>query len=189
MNVRDASEPGSKGYRMIDKYKGLDKSARIRLALFVITLLWCTFLAVYLSVVVSHDNPIYDPLDTKNVGDVTIDGADFSPFIILMGYSINGIMSVVALILIIIYLLVETVMTIIPVIILRLIGLRKRYAYNDDEYVLVKSLYVFNIGLSFILSFLFTRFVGIIPVILFNIDWILIILIYVTCLKKRCKGL
>lgn len=129
---------------------------------------------------------MYTPLDTENVSEVNIDGADFSPLITLMGYGINGILSVLTLVVIFAYLLFETVIVSVPIVILRLIGLRRKNQLCSEEYALAKNVYFLMIVLSLTVSLLVSRFVAVLPVMLFTIDWSLMMLIYVTGLKKRC---
>ncbi len=79
----------------------------------------------------------------------------------------------------------ETVATIVPMILLRLIGLNKKYIVTEDEYTLTKSIYLIAIGLGLVLSLCFTRFTGIIPAILFTLVWSLTALIYVLGVWER----
>ncbi len=170
---------------MIDKYKNLDKTAKIRILIYTLILLWCIFLAIYLSIIASEDTSSYKPLSTSDVNEVNIDGADFSWAVRLMGYGINGIMSLFMIVLVIAYMLLESVAVFIPILIFRLAGLRKTVVVEEDEYILTRNMYFIAAGLSLVLSLIVSHLVGIIPVILFTVVWALFMLIYVIGVKNR----
>ena len=86
-----------------------------------------------------------------------------------------------------VFMVLETVATVIPMILLRLIGLKKKYVVTEDEYIITKKIYIVAIGLGLVLSLCFTRFTGIIPAILFTLVWSLVALIYVLGTWERKK--
>jgi hypothetical protein len=75
------------------------------------------------------------------------------------------------------------------VLILRLLGLKEKYEVSEEEYKFIKYSYLVTLGICIIASLIITKFIGIIPTIMFNADWALIMLIYVLGYKKRLKNI
>ena len=126
-------------------------------------------------------------VDVSDIDNVYLDGSDVTWGVRLLGWATNGAIMIVLVILLFIFMVLETVATIVPMILLRLIGLNKKYIVTEDEYTLTKSIYLIAIGLGLVLSLCFTRFTGIIPAILFTLVWSLTALIYVLGVWERKK--
>ncbi len=177
---------------MIDSFKNLDKAGKIRLILFVSVLIWCLYWGVGFSYEISQGGGSTNSLssnmvDVSDIDDVYLDGSDVTWGVRLLGWATNGAIMIVLVILMLLFMVLETVATIVPMILLRLIGLNKKYIVTEDEYTLTKSIYLIAIGLGLVLSLCFTRFTGIIPAILFTLVWSLTALIYVLGVWERKK--
>lgn len=177
---------------MIDRIKGLDKSAKIRLGLFIALLIWCIYLGASCFIGKDGGNIMASGLDENmvdpsEVGDVSIDGADFSPLVRLLGSGLNGLFAFIYVIVIAVFFLVIAFLSAVPTLVLRFVGLRKKFYVTEDEYKLTKYLYFIAIVIGLLLNLILTRFVGIIPCILLTLSWTLIVLIYVIGVKKRYK--
>ena len=110
-------------------------------------------------------------VDTDDIDNVNIDGSDFTPIIRLLGYGANGLSVLLYFFFVILYVLIIVVLSIIPTLLLRYVGLRKKYIVTEDEYNFTKYLYYIAIGISLVISLMLTRFVGIISCLLFNAAW------------------
>jgi len=177
---------------MIDRIKGLDISAKIRLGIFIALLIWCIYLGASFFIGKGGGNVLTNGIsdnmvDTSEVGDVTVDGADFSPLVHILGFVSNGALVVIYVIVLAIFILVIAFLSAIPTLVLRFVGLRKKFYVTEDEYKFTKYLYFIAIGIGLILNLILTRLVGIVPCILFTLTWALILLIYVLGVKKRYK--
>ncbi len=177
---------------MIERIKGLNKGGKIRLCVFMALLLWCIYLGAGYSYSLEGQDPMSQyvmdgMVDTNDIGNVYIDGSDFTLFFRLLGYGANGLIAMLYIFLIILYVVIIVVLSIIPTLVLRFVGLRKKYIVTEDEHKFTKYLYYIAMGISLVSSLILTRFVGIIPCLLFNAAWALSLLIYVCGVKARCN--
>lgn len=124
-------------------------------------------------------------VDTGEINDIYVDGSDVSWAVKLMGYGVNGMLAILYIFLLSVYLGLEAVTVLIPVLILRSVGLRKKYEICENEYRITKYIYFTAIGMCLILGLIILRFVGIIPLVFYTLVWALIILIYIRGLKSR----
>ena len=164
----------------------LDKAAKIRLVFFILTIIW----TMYLSIGFAYEfcNRGVDStgfVDTSEVKDIYVDGSDITWAVKLMGYGVNGMLAALFIFIGFIYLVLEAVTVLIPVLILRFVGLRKKYDVHEDEYRLTRYIYYAAIGICMIAGLIILRFVGIIPLVVYTLVWALIVLIYVLGLKNR----
>lgn len=180
---------------MVEIFKGLDKAAKIRLILFFVLLIWCIYLGVGFSYEIDGRQSLTGGVSGQMAhpsqlnGNYMIDGSDFTPLVILLGYGVNGILAIFYIFIILVVVVVETVLIFIPVLILRLLGLKEKYEVSEEEYKFIKYSYLVTLGICIIASLIITKFIGIIPTIMFNADWALIMLIYVLGYKKRLKNI
>ena len=177
---------------MIERIKGLNKGGKIRLCFFMALLLWCIYLGAGFSSSLEGQDSLSQyvknrMVDTDDINNVSIDGSDFTPIFRLLGYGANGALALLYFFFIILFVLIIVVLSIIPTLVLRYAGLRKKYIVTEDEYNFTKYLYFIAIGISLVISLILTRFVGIIPCLLFNAAWALILRIYISEVKARCR--
>ena len=177
---------------MIERIKGLNKGGKIRLCVFMALLLWCIYLGAGYSYSLEGEASLSQHMtnmmvDTDDIDNVNIDGSDFTPIFRLLGYGANGLLALTYFLFIILFVFIIVVLSIIPTLVLRFVGLRKRYIVTEDEYNFTKYLYFIAMGISLVISLILTRFVGIIPCLLFNAAWALILCIYICEVKARCK--
>jgi hypothetical protein len=177
---------------MINDFMGLEKPGKVRLILFFLVLIWCIYWGAGFSYEISRGGGTFSGLsgnmvDTSSIDNVNIDGGDFTWAVRLLGWATNGAIMIVIVILMLLFMVLETVATIIPVVLLRIFGLNKKYEVTDGEYKLTKYIYLIAICLSLVLGLILTRFTGIIPDILFTLVWSLVALIYVLGTWERKK--
>lgn len=178
---------------MLDRIQGLEKVAKIRLIIFIALLIYCTYLGAGYSYELEGRDSISSHVhnsmvDTSDIDDVYIDGSDFTPVVRLLGYGVNGFLSLVYFLAMLGIMILIVVLSLVPTLLLRFVGIRKRHIVTEDEYKFTKYLYFIGIGISLVLSLILTRFVGIVPCILFNAAWALIVLIYVLGVWSRHKA-
>ena len=177
---------------MIERIKGLNKGGKIRLCVFMALLIWCIYLGAGYSYSLEGKDSMSQHLsnsmvDVDDVDNMYIDGSDFTPIVRLMGYGVNGLLSLLYIFFIFLFVFIIVVLSIIPTLVLRFVGLRKKYIVTEDEYIFTKYLYFIAMGISLVLSLILTKLVGIIPCVLFTAAWALILLIYIYGVKARCK--
>ena len=175
---------------MSDIFRGLEKASIIRIILFVCLIGWAMFcFLAYMKDLNNGSDLTNNYVNTSDIDNVNIDGSDFTLAFRLMGAAANGLITFVYCIVILLLVVIETIFVFIPVMLLRFIGLRKKYidTVNEDEYKITKYIYLFAIGLSVILGLIVANFAAIIPMILLDAAWILLLLIYVLGLKNTLK--
>lgn len=173
----------------MNTFNDLNKKAKIRFVIFVILLISCIFLAVYLSNIMAHHSPISETgIDTSEVGDVSIDGADFSWAVKLMGNMANAGLLFVTIIMAFLFSVFEIIYSVAIMLFLRFIGINKTDYVSRDEYFLTKKVYLIAIVVGLILCIIVTRFAGILPMLIFSIIWSLASLIYVLGVWERHKA-
>lgn len=177
---------------MVDRIRHLNKDAKIRLCVFMALMIWCIYLGAGYSYEMegrdSFSKHISEStVDIDEIDDVYVDGSDFTPVMRLLGTGANGLLAFLYIFMEIVIMLVIAVMSLIPTLVLRFVGLRKKYKVTEDEYKFTKYIYLIAIGISLLLSFILTKFVGIIPCILYTAGWSLVLLVYVLGSKNRYK--
>lgn len=145
----------------------MKKHSMIRLAAFA--------LIVGLSILFSisfaneiHISTMTKPVDTENMSDIQIDGADFTPFFRLLGNTFNSFMLFLVLV---INLLVIAIVSIISCTVFRLAAIRKTTVINDTEMHIAKKLFYGSAGISVVSCLVITAFTYIIPVLLYIGIW------------------
>ena len=177
---------------MIERIKGLNKDGKIRLGFFIVLLLWCIYLGAGYSYSLEGQDSmsqhvINSMVNTDEINNVSIDGSDFTPIMRLLGFGANGLLTLQYLVFAIIFVIVIVVLSIIPTLVLTFVGLRKTNVVTEDEYIFTKYLYFIAMGTSLVISLILTRLVGIVPCLLFNAAWALVLCIYIYGVKRRCR--
>ena len=176
---------------MLEDFRGLSKASKIRIILFICLIAWAMFCFLAYMQDLNNGSGLTDNyINPSSVDNVYVDGGDFTWAVRLMGMAANGMITFVYFVLLIILIVVETILVTVPVMLLRFIGLRKKYidTVSEEEYKLTKYIYLFAIGLSVILGLIIARFMAIIPMFLLDGAWILLLLIYVLGLKNALKS-
>lgn len=159
---------------------------KIRLTFFILIIIWAMYLSIGFAYELGYNGVDTSGfVDTSEVKDIYVDGSDVTWAIKLMGYGVNGMLSILFIIFYFIYLMLEAVTVLVPVLILRFVGLREKYEVHEDEYMLTRYIYYASIGICLIAGLIILRFVGIIPLIIYTLEWALIALIYVRGVKKK----
>ena len=164
----------------------LDKAAKIRLVFFILIIIWAMYLSIgfaYEFCIRGVDSTTF--VDTSDVKDIYVDGSDVTWAVKLLGYGVNGMLAALFIFIGFIYLALEAVTVLVPVLILRFVGLRKKYDVHEDEYRLTRYIFYASIGICLITGLIILRFLGIIPLIVYTLVWALIVLIYVLGVKNR----
>ena len=115
-----------------------------------------------------------------DTGEISIDGADLSPFFILGGYVFSGILELIGFI---VYIIIILISSIIAVLILRAL-LIKEASVNPAEYKISMYIILGAAVISVLVTLIMTRFSGLIPIIAFTLIWLLFLtLVYLVRLK------
>ena len=119
---------------IVEKIKRLDTSARVRLVFLALILVWCTYLSVGFAYEFSvPDNMKGAFLDVSDIKDVYVDGSDVTFAVVMLGMAGNLMLGVLFLIVFVIYFVIVFFASLIPVLVLRFVGLRKKYTVDEDE--------------------------------------------------------
>ena len=165
----------------------LDKNAWIRIIVFALILIWCSYISIAYSLEANPTGGFDNYIDTSDINDVIIDGADFTMGFRLLGHTLNGFLYFTMLILILVCLLVEAVLCVIPTLLIRFIGIKKTSTITPEEYKITKILYFSVIAAAFVIGLILTRFVGILITLLYTAEWAGILLIYLLALRSRSR--
>lgn len=172
---------------MMEKFKRLDKSAKIRLFVFLLLLGWSLYLGIGFAAEANLGKMSTSFVDTSEVKDISIDGSDFTWAVLLMGYGVNGLLSLLFLVLTVIYALAEAVLTLIPALMLRFIGVKETAQLSKEEYTITKYMYRGALVISLVGGLIASRLTGIVFVLLYTGIWALTALIYVERIKSRSR--
>ena len=175
---------------MLDMIRGLSKASKIRTILFILVVIWAMYCFLAYSVDVRNGAGLSDQyIDVTEIKDINVDGSDFTWLGVLLGAGVNGMLTFAICIILLFIVVAEAIFVLIPVLLLRFIGLRKKWVdtVSIDEYKIAKYIYVFAIGLSVFLGLIVTKFQAIIPMMILDAVWILLMLIYVLGLKNTLK--
>ena len=144
----------------------LDKAAKIRLVFFILIIIWAMYLSIGFAYEFCYRGVSSTGfVDTSDIKDIYVDGSDVTWAIKLLGYGVNGMLSILFIFVGSVYLVLEAVTVIVPVLILRCVGLRKKYNVHEDEYRLTRYIYYAAIGICMIAGMIILRFVGILLLI------------------------
>ena len=170
---------------MLDKFSALNTKAKIRLFIFVLVLAWCAYCSTAYAMEADYGSISNNYVDTSDVHDVSIDGSDFTWAALLLGHAVNGMLTALIVFVFCLYLVAEVIFTLIPILLLRFIGIRKTTVITEDEYILSKYLYYFSIVISLIIGMIFTRFSGLLNLLVLIGIWALLARIYLSALKMN----
>ena len=170
---------------MLDKLNALDTKAKIRLFVFTLVLAWCAYCSIGYAMETNFGGLTNNYVDTADVHDVSIDGSDFTWAVLLLGHAVNGMISVVIFFLFCVLLVAEVIFTIIPILLLRFIGIRNSTVITGEEYQLSKYLYYLGIVISIVIGLILTRFSGILNLLILVGVWALLVRIYLSALKMN----
>lgn len=162
-------------------------SGKLRIVLFCALIFWCMYLALgytfEFSGVLRHTNFI----DTGEINDIYADGGDITWAVVLMGHTANAMIAFTMLILFIGVSLVTLFFSVIPTLLMTVIGLRKGCIVSTFEYTLTKRLHTAGVILSLMAGVIVTKFTALIPLILLTMLWALVLHIYMSKLKKKVE--
>ena len=170
---------------MFNKFNVLDTKAKIRIFLFVLILAWCAYCSIAYSIETNFGNNSATYVDTSSIDNIVVDGSDFTWAVLLMGHAVNGMISLLIIFLFCALLVAESILTLIPVLLLRFIGIRKTTEIINEEYQLSKYIYYIAIALSMIIGLILNRFSGLLNLLIFVGLWALIARIYISALKMN----
>ena len=171
-----------------EKIKCLDTPARVRLVFLALILVWCTYLSAGYAYEFSvPDNMKGAFLDVSDSKDVYVDGSDVTFAVVMLGMAGNLMLGVLFLIVFIIYFGIIFFASLIPVLLLRFVGLRKKYTVDEDEAYLARLMYFIFIGLSLVIGLILTRFTSVLPLVVYTAEWALVMLIYILGIRKRAR--
>jgi len=150
----------------------MNGAGKIRIAILVVILLGLSYFSVGYAYEIFVSSVKEYFIDTNNINDINIDGADFTMIFRLMGAGLNSILS---LFLYGIYAVVVFLASLILVIPFRLIGLRKSTELTALEISITKWVFIVGIILSLIVGVIITRCTVLIPLLIYTAIWALIV--------------
>lgn len=159
--------------------RNMDKFKLIKIGLyFVILVVLC-----YFSVGYSYE--LYGTgLENINMNNVeaNVDGADFSPVIMLMGYGLNGILATINTV---VYAVVVMILGLILLLPFCFIGLNKKRNVTIEEYIIYKNVTIVTYVVAFLIGCILTHFTGILILFFYNTIWFVEVLIFVIMVAKK----
>lgn len=157
----------------------MDKSKLIKIGLyFVILVVLCCF-----SVGCSYE--LYGiSLENINMNNVkvNVDGADFSPVIMLMGYGMNGILTTINTV---VYAVVVMIFGLILLIPFWFIGLSKRTNITIEENKAYKNVAIVTYVIALLIGCILNHFTGVLILFFYNTIWFIEVLIFVIMVAKK----
>ncbi|MBR1797946.1 MAG: hypothetical protein IJ757_08075 [Clostridiales bacterium] len=161
----------------------LTRNSIIRIVVFGLMLLWFVYLAAGYSYDYYNLSVERALIDVNDIGDVSIDGSDFTGMFKLMGLGFNGFMTSFLYIFIGGFILVSSL---ILNLIISLIAIRKDSVVTDKEYKLSLGLLIGAIALGLVIDIVLTRFSVLVSFIVFTAAWVLpTLLIYMLRLRGK----
>lgn len=156
----------------------MDKSKGVKIGLYLVILV----LLCYFSVGYSYElyGTSLENLGRNNV-EVNIDGADFSPIIMLIGYGANGILITL---LTGVYAVVIAIVGLILLLPFCLIGLSKKRNVTIEEYRIYKNVAIVAYVAAFLVGCVLTHFTGLLTLIFYNTIWFVEVLLFVIIVAK-----
>ena len=155
----------------------LDKYAKIRILIYSLIIIWC----IYLSVGFTRDLliPLFQGSD-----ELIVDGTDMTALADLATSGLSGLATLAEGIL---YAFIIAVASLIPILLLSFVGVRKDTRLSKKEYRISLIIFLSGIGLSLIIGAVITRFSALLPLLIFTAVWALINLIYILRIRSRSR--
>ena len=155
----------------------LDKYSKIRIMTYSLIIIWC----IYLSVGFTRDLLI--PLFSEPDG-LYMDGTDMTP---LADLATAGMSDLATLAEGVLYAFIIAVTSLVPVLLISFVGVRKDTRISKKEYRISLGIFVSGIGLSFITGTVITGFSALLPLLIFTVIWALINLIYILRIRSKVR--
>ena len=157
--------------------EALGKYSKIRLIIYSLIIIWC----IYLSVGFTRDLLI--PLFSEPDG-LYMDGTDMTPLTDLATAGMSGLATLAEGVL---YAFIIAVASLVPILLLSFVGVRKDTRISKKEYRISLGIFVSGIGLSLITGTVITRFSALLPLLIFTVIWALINLIYILSIRSKIR--
>ena len=162
----------------------IGKSGIARLIFLVLIIALCASYAVYFAVTLSdHSSGLLESFHTFSNIDYKKSSVHFLMW--LFGTGIDAVVIYVLAIVSLVVLAAESVISLVPIILLRIIGLRKKTKVSQKEYSISKWIHIGAFVIAVLTGLILTEFKGIVWIVLFNLIWALFLLIYSSGLKAK----
>lgn len=162
----------------------IGKSGIARLIFLVLIIALCASYAVYFAVTLSdHSSGLLESFHTFSNIDYKKSSVHF--LMCLFGTGIDAVVIYVLAIVSLVVLAAESVISLVPIILLRIIGLRKKTKVSQKEYSISKWIHIGAFVIAVLTGLVLTEFKGIVWIVLFNLVWALFLLIYSSGLKSK----
>ena len=160
------------------------KSGIARLIFLVLIIALCASYAVYFAVTLSdHSSGLLESFHTFSDIDYKKSSVHFLMW--LFGTGIDAVVIYVLAIVSLVILAAESVISVVPVLLLRFIGLRAKTKVSQKEYSITKWIHIGAFVIAVLTGLILTEFKGIVWIVLFNLVWAFFLLIYSSCLKSK----
>lgn len=123
-----------------------------------------------------------DFIGVSSVHDFIVDGTDFTPMILPLGYVLNIVLYFIVRALYVVIIIIANLILLLP---FRLIALNKKRCVTEIEYSIYKYSYMGALLLSAVLCIILTRFTCLITAVLYNGIWAVFALVFVLIPAKR----
>ena len=155
----------------------LGKYAKIRIMTYSLIIIWC----VYLSVGFTRDLmiPLFSETD-----ELYVDGTDMT---VLADLATSGLSGLAMLAEGLFYAFIIAVASLIPILLLSFIGVRKETRISKMEYLISLIIFVSGIGLSLVIGAVITKTSALLPLLVFTAIWALINLIYILLIRLKAR--
>ena len=164
----------------------MSRNAKIRFGFLIAILVWCIYFVVGYMFELGIRSPLAESgvVDTSDIhaGDYTVDNSDFSLVVLVFGAGANAFLSsfVIAA-----YMIATAIFTLIPFLILKFAGIHKNSVITSKELKISMAAFLSAIGVSFVGGLIASGFVGVVPLILLIVSWVLPSLVYFIALRMR----
>ena len=157
---------------------------KIRVAVFTVILIILAYFSVGYTYEIYNVNAEDFLIDTNNIENVNIDGSDFTPIFKMFGIGFNSIWIGITCVLYAFIVLIVSLLLVIP---LRFVGIKKDTKITELEQMLSKWLFGGIIFWSVVVGLILTRGTVLVPLLIYTAIWSIVVwLIYI---RRICRNL
>lgn len=167
---------------MKEKWQQLEKAGKVRLVILAILIAWCVWCVLAYTNEIHQGDLFRGLINTKAMEGIIVDGADFTGLFRLAG---GGLNLITVLLIYGSYLVVMTIMSILPFVVYWFFAIRKRAAVTPEEAELAKNLIGIGGLFGVIVGILITGFQTKFPAALFTLCWMIWAILFVLLPLRR----
>ena len=162
----------------------IGKSGIIRLIFLILITILCASVAIYWAVMLSDSSSgLIESYRTFSDIDYKKSAVHF--FMWFIGTGIDTVVIAVLAVASLAVLAIESMISVVPILLLRFIGLRTKTTVSNKEYSISKWIHIGAFVIAVLTGLILTEFKGIVWIVLFNLVWAFFMLIYSSGLKSK----